>query len=91
MIGTTYYQIEKSLLVVSGMCVFSTASALFMFPAMFLYYEPALQMYKFEKADGVGCAYDIVIQGFVRFASIALLPVIVSVAVIYLLVSCTYM
>ena len=44
-------------------------------------------MYKFEKADGVGCAYEIVLQGFIRFASIALGPVIVAVSVIYLLVS----
>ena len=69
------------------MCVFSTASALFMFPALYLYYKPALDMYKFEKADGVGYAYDLVLQGFLRFASIALGPVFISVSVIYLLVS----
>ena len=86
-LGTTYLQVNQAFLVVSGMCVFSTASALFMFPAMYLYYEPALAMYKFEKADGVGCAYEIVVQGFIRFASIAVFPVIVAVAVIYLLVS----
>ena len=78
---------NQAFLVVSGMCVFSTASALFMFPAMYLYYQPALTMYKFEKADGVGCSYDIVIQGFIRFASVAVLPVIAGVALIYLLVS----
>ena len=71
------------------MCVFSTASALFMFPAMYLYYKPALELYRFEKADGIGCSYEIVVQGFIRFASIALFPVVVSVAVIYLLVSST--
>ena len=69
------------------MCVFSTASALFMFPALYLYYKPALDIYSFEKADGVGCAYDIVIQGFIRFASIALGPVFIAVSVIYVLVS----
>ena len=87
--GTTYLQVNQAFLVVSGMCVFSTASALFMFPAMYLYYQPALIMYKFERADGVGSAYELVVQGFIRFASIALIPVIVSVAVIYLLVSYT--
>ena len=85
--GTTYLQVNQAFLVVSGMCVFSAASALFMFPAMYLYYQPALVMYKFERADGVGNAYELVIQGFIRFASIALIPVIVSVAIIYLLVS----
>ena len=58
-----------------------------MFPALYLYYKPALDMYKFEKADGVGRAYDIVLQGYIRFASIALGPVFVAVSVIYLLVS----
>ena len=79
---------SKAVLVVSGMCVFSTASALFMFPALYIYYKPALDMYTFEKADGVGFAHDIVVQGFIRFASIALIPVFVAVSVIYLLVSC---
>ena len=78
---------DEAVLVVSGMCVFSTASALFMFPALYLYYKQALDIYKFEKADGVGSAYDIVLQGFTRFASIALGPVVVAVSVIYLLVS----
>lgn len=78
---------HQALLIVSGMCVFSTASALFMFPAMYLYYRQALNIYRFEKADGVGCAYELVVQGFVRFGSIALLPVIASVALIYFLVT----
>ena len=89
-LGTTYIQVDEAILVISGMCVFSTASALFMFPALYLYYKPALDMYTFEKADGVGCAYEIVLQGFIRFASIALGPVIVAVSVIYLLVSSFY-
>ena len=84
--GTTYFQIDQAFLVVSGMCVFSTASALFMFPAMYLYYKPALEVYSFEKADGIGRSHDIVLQGFVRFMFIAFFPVILSVTVIYLLV-----
>ena len=68
------------------MCVFSTASALFMFPAMYIYFKPALDVYSFEKADGVGRAYDLVLQGFIRFVSVAFLPVAVAVTVIYLLV-----
>ena len=84
--GTTFLQISQAFLVISGMCVFSTASALFMFPPMYLYYGSALHLYKFEKADGIGYAYEVVIQGFIRFASIAVIPVSVSVAIIYLLV-----
>ena len=68
------------------MCVFSAASGLFMFPAMYLYYKPALELYRFEKADGIGSAYELVIQGFIRFASIAFIPVASAVAIIYLLV-----
>ena len=85
--GTTYIQVQQSLLVIAGMCVFSTASALFMFPAMYPYYLKALQVYRFEKADGVGNAYDLVIQGFIRFTSITFFPVLFAVTVIYLLVS----
>ena len=85
--GTSYFQVDKSLLVISGMCVFSTTSALFMFPAMYPYYTRALEVYKFERADGVGKAYDLVIQGFVRFAFLAFFPMIIAVTAIYLLVS----
>ena len=84
--GTSYFQVERSLLIISGMCVFSTASALFMFPAMHPYYQKALVVYGFEKRDGVGNAYDLVIQGFIRFTSITFFPVIFAVTVIYLLV-----
>ena len=86
-LGTTYFQVNEGLLVISGMCVFSTTSALFMFPAMYPYYTRALEVYKFERADGVGKAYDLVIQGFVRFSFLALFPMIFAVSAIYLLVS----
>ena len=84
--GTTYIQETAALLVIAGVCVFSTASALFMFPAMYLYYQPALNVYGFEKADGIGRAHDLVIQGFIRFQSISFLPVVFSTTLIYLLV-----
>ena len=84
--GTTYIQEHAALLVIAGVCVFSTASALFMFPAMYLYYQPALNVYGFERADGIGRAHDIVIQGFIRFQSISFLPVIFSTTLLYLLV-----
>ena len=84
--GTTYIQEQAALLVIAGVCVFSTASALFMFPAMYLYYQPALNVYGFERADGIGRAHDIVIQGFIRFQSISFLPVIFSTTLLYLLV-----
>ena len=86
-LGTSYFQVDEGLLIISGMCVFSTTSALFMFPAMYPYYTRALEVYKFEKADGVGKAYDLVIQGFVRFSFLALFPMIFAVTAIYLLVS----
>ena len=85
-VGTTYIQVSAALLVIAGVCVFSTASALFMFPAMYLYYQPALNVYSFEKGDGIGRAHDLVIQGFVRFQSISFLPVVFSSTLIYLLV-----
>ena len=60
-----------------------------MFPAMYPYYRRALEVYKFEKADGVGQAYDLVIQGFIHYVFIALFPTIIAVTVIFLLVSKT--
>ena len=42
--GTVYLQVTEPLLIVSGFCVYSVASALFMFPALYLYYEPALRV-----------------------------------------------
>ena len=66
--------------------MFSTASALFMFPGMYLYFQPALRVYGFEKADGIGRAHDIVIQGFIRFQSISFFPIVLSTTLLYLLV-----
>lgn len=74
-------------LVMSGFCVYSVASALFMFPAMHLYYDKALQLYKIEHLDGVGRSFDLVIQGFIRFVTLACLPVVLCAAILYFLVS----
>lgn len=72
---------------ISGMCVFSVASGLFVFPAIEPYYTPAIRVYKYERADGVGRSQDLIVQGFIRYISVAFLPVVVSSGVIYLLVS----
>lgn len=69
------------------MCVFSVASGLFVFPAIELYYTPALRVYGYERADGVGRSQDLVIQGFVRYITVAFIPVVLSTGLIYLLVS----
>ena len=69
------------------MCVFSVASGLFVFPAIEIYYTPALRVYNYERADGVGRSHDLVLQGFARYISIAFVPVILSSGLIYLLVS----
>ena len=72
---------------VSGFCVYSVASALFMFPIMHLYYDKTLALYKIEHMDGVGWAYDLIVQGFTRFVTLAFIPVILCAAILYLLVS----
>ena len=71
---------------VSGFCVYSVASALFMFPALYMFFVPALGVYTFEHADGAGRATDLVIQPFVRFISMAFLPVIIGAGVLYVFV-----
>ena len=40
----------------------------------------------YEHADGAGKAFDIVIQGFGRYATIALIPVVICATVVYVLV-----
>ena len=85
--GTVYLQTNKPFLVMSGFCVYSVASALFMFPALYTFYIPALQIFTFEHADGAGRATDLVIQPFVRFISMAFFPVIICAGVLYVLVS----
>ena len=84
--GTVYYQSQSPLLVMSGFCVYSVASALFMFPALYLYYQRALEVYTYEHADGVGSPCDIVIQGFIRGITLGFSPVIICASVLYLLV-----
>ena len=81
-----YFQTTEPFLVMSGFCVYSVASALFMFPALYTFYTPALQIYAFEHADGSGRATDLVIQPFVRFISMAFFPVIICAGVLYVLV-----
>lgn len=84
--GTVYYQKTAPFLVMSGFCVYSVASALFMFPALYGYLSHALTIYSFERADGAGTAADLVIQTFVRFTSMALFPVILCAGLLYILV-----
>ena len=40
----------------------------------------------YEHADGAGKAFDLVIQGFGRYATIALIPVLLCATVVYVLV-----
>ena len=84
--GTVYLQQTSPFLIMSGFCVYSVASALFMFPAIYGYLYKALTIYSFEKADGAGSAADLVLQSFIRFTSIALIPVIFCAGLLYMLV-----
>ena len=86
LLGTVYFQTTTPFLVMSGFCVYSVASALFMFPALYTYFTRTLEIYAFEHADGAGRAIDLVIQPFVRFTSMAFFPVIICAGVLYLLV-----
>lgn len=44
-LGTTYFQQDQPLLIMAGFCVYSVASALFMFPVMQNYFIKALEVY----------------------------------------------
>ena len=78
---------NQALLVVPGMYVFSAVSTIFMYSAVHRHYKKALEVYNFEKAGGVHRTRDIVIESFVRFVSIAFLPVIIGTSIVYFLVS----
>ena len=84
--GTVYFQKTQPFLIMSGFCVYSVASALFMFPALYGYFSRALDIYTFERADSAGRASDLVVQPFVRFISMAFFPVIICAGVLYMLV-----
>ena len=86
LLGSAYKQASEALLIISGFCVYSVASALFMFPIMFTYYQPTLKIYAQERADGAGHAFDLLFHGFVRFVSWAFLPVVSCCAVLYLFI-----
>ncbi|CAI8009436.1 ABC transporter G family member 8 [Geodia barretti] len=85
LLGTVYFQTSEPFLIMSGFCVYSVASALFMFPAMYTFFTQAMELYRFEHADGAGRATDLVIQPFVRFISMAFFPVIICAGVLYVL------
>ena len=72
--------------ILTAFCEFSAASALFMYPALELYYSRALQIYTYEKADGFGKPYDLVLQEFMRHMFLATIPVILSTVFLYFLV-----
>ena len=45
-----------------------------------------IQVYRYENGDGVGKAVDLVLQGFTRFVTRAIIPVVVCALVLYMLV-----
>ena len=52
----------------------------------YFYFYFFLKVYRYEKADGAGRAQDLIVQGFIRFATMGILPVVFSAGVLYLLV-----
>lgn len=85
-VGTVYIQRSDPAQIVPAMTVFSVTSGFFVFPAIELYYTPAIKLFGYEKANGVGEAQDLVVQGFIRHVTIAFFPVVVSASSLYLLV-----
>jgi ABC-type multidrug transport system ATPase subunit len=85
LLGTVYLSAANPFLIVSGFCVYSVASALFMFPAMHLSFSKALDLYTVEHLDGIGRSFDLVIQGFTRFVTLAFIPVVFCAGILYLM------
>ena len=68
------------------MCVLLPLDSLFVLNLCEMYFFYFLKVYRYEKADGAGRAQDIIVQGFIRFATMGILPVVFSAGVLYLLV-----
>ena len=68
------------------MCVLLSLDSLFVLNLCEMYFFYFLKVYRYEKADGAGRAQDIIVQGFIRFATMGILPVVFSAGVLYLLV-----
>lgn len=81
-----YVQRTDPAQIVPAMAIFTWASGLYVFPAIELYYTPAIKLFGYEKANGIGGAQDIVIQGFIRYTTITFFPILASTSVLYLLV-----
>ena len=82
-----YIQQSNPYFIVPSMAIFSCASGLYVFPAIELYYTPAIRLYGYEKANGAGKAQDLILQGFIRYVTIAFFPILVSMSLLYILVS----
>eukprot|EP00118_Oscarella_pearsei_P004171 m.17345 g.17345 ORF g.17345 m.17345 type:complete len:1779 (+) comp27452_c0_seq1:72-5408(+) len=85
-LGTAYFQAGTPLLIMAAFCVFSFASSIFMFPAVFPHLSKAIEMFKLEKADGVGYSFEILLQTFLRFVAMSFFPLIVCTLILYLMV-----
>ena len=85
--GTLFLRTTDPFNVLRGLWLFSLASALFVFPAMYIFYTPALKMYAHEHAEGIRQATDLVIQPFVRFISITFIPFVLYAGILYSIVS----
>lgn len=89
LLGTVYFQRTNPAEIVAAMTIFSVSSGFFIFPAAELYYTPAIKLFGYEKANGVGSAHDLVIQGFIRYVTLGFFPIVVSLSMVYLLVMTT--
>ncbi|XP_065845243.1 uncharacterized protein [Oscarella lobularis] len=85
-LGSAYWQAQTSLLIMAVFCVYSFSSSIFMFPAVYTHLSKALDMYKLEKADGIGHSHEILLQTFFRFVSISAFPLTLCTLILYLMV-----
>lgn len=85
--GTAYMQESTPYYVMLCFNVYSFASGLFMFPSLYAYFLRAVDIYKFEHADGAGQAGDLVIQPFVRFTSMVFFPLFICGGILYAMVT----
>ncbi|XP_062523405.1 uncharacterized protein LOC134198090 isoform X2 [Corticium candelabrum] len=85
-LGLAYLQADTVFLIMSAFCIFSFASSIFMFPAVYTHLSKSLEIYQLEREDGIGKSFEVLLQTFMRYVAIAAGPLVLSAFILYIMV-----
>ena len=82
--GIAYWRADKSFLLLAGFSLFSSASLLFISPAIStLLINRCIHLFQLEKADGVCSSWQLVLHTFIHMVALTTVPYLVATAVIF--------